>query len=194
MSAHIDDLTGTIQFRVEGQAALPKWQQSILQNALRSDYSPPNALRFQCRIATDARVAFERIDLGDGESLTMHPKAKPQFGKNDKGHAYLTTTMVYSKDGQSYRISWVGDAVPLRMKQVAVSHDEGKAVKATVVPLDLGAATVLPAYLARGRKSRQEYNTPAKKRARAKYASKGKPKVSATPKHCARLTAADLAA
>ena len=194
MNAHIPNMLGTIDFRVEGQPAIPKWQQTAIADALKRNDSPPKALRFQCRIATDARVMFEKVRLVDGETLTLHRKAKPQFGKDRSGNAFLTTTLVYSGDGKAYSVKWVGSAVPDRMQSVAVKHDLGKAVRPAVIPLDLADATVVPAHIANGYATTQTNPREVQARADRKYQAKrkangGKPVTKYT---FGRLTADDL--
>ena len=196
MNTYIDNLTGIIPFNVEAQDALPKWQQIALTDALARNDSAPKALRFQCRIATDARTVFESVTLDDGETLTLHPKAKPQFGKDRDGHAFLTVTLRYSKDGKGYRFRWVGDAVPRKMQQVAVKHDQGKAVRATTIPLDLAAATVTPAWKAAGRTGQQRKDESKAKVSRATYEARRKANGGRPLTHYTfgRLTAADILA
>lgn len=135
--------SGIVKFRVEGQKALPPFQQEINRRFIAMDGEMPNALRYQCRIATDARKAFESVPLADGETLTLHHRVMPQFGwENDRGRAFLTATMVYSGDGKTYRVKWIGSKVPGKMLDVAVRHDEGKFVAATTIMLDLADAEV----------------------------------------------------
>lgn len=183
-------LSGKVSFKVSAQSAMPPWQQKIVREALARDESPPEALRFQCRMAVDARSNFARIDLTNGENISLHPRSKPQFGKNKRGLAYLTVTVVYSGDGESYRLQWAGDAVPKAMKRTAVKHDEGRAVAATTISLDLAKATVQPAWKAHGR--------PAPMSARAysdEYAMrKARDPAGREPqaRRCARLIKGDL--
>lgn len=168
----IDQIAGTIRFKVAGQKAYPKWVQQSLKDNLAAQTTPPESLRFQCRIAQDARENFKEVALDNGEKLTLHPKAKPQFGKNHKGHPYLTTTMRYSGDGKSYTVKWVGDAVPRKMQDVAVKHDKGMKVSAATVGLDLSRAIITPAW-AEYRKTAQAFKDPvAQQAAREKYARK----------------------
>ena len=131
----ITDLTGVIRFAIKGQEARSSWERKYLAQAINGGNGAPNDLRFQCRIAQDARENFENIDLPGGGSLTIHPKSKPQFGRDSSGRAYLTVVLVDSRDGESYKVRWLGDAVPRKMQEVAVKHDEGRRVGATRVAL-----------------------------------------------------------
>ena len=151
---------GIVRFKVAGQKALSKWAQQAIANALSVQESPPEALRFQCRIATDARENFAEVKLKDGGVLTLHPKSNPQFGKNHEGKVYLTVTVVYSITGETYRLRWIGPAVPPKMIDVAVKHDQGLAVKPAMVGLDLSKAEVTPTYKVGGggRKHRSTRN------------------------------------
>lgn len=189
-------LTGFIRFKVGGQDAIPKWQQTAIRSALDALDSPPEELRFQCRIATDARVAFANVELDDGNTLTLHSKARPQFGKNVDGHAYLTATMVYSGDGQAYTFRWVGEGVPLKMQEVAVKHDKGLAVKPVTIALDMAKAQIAPAWAAhaKGGPSAVTRDYKAETLIADERKAKGKPKIKRSPRTCARLTDADLAA
>jgi hypothetical protein len=189
----LTNITGVIRFKVAGQAAMPKWQQTALRDALANAAAPPESLRFQCRIATDARAAFSLIQLEGGNTLKLHPKAMPQFGKNHDGLPYLTATMLYSVDGQAYSFRWVGDAVPTLMQEVAVKHDKGLAVKPVSIVLQLGAAQITPSY-----KANKKANPPRSRDLVAEWALTAAKKASGVTKprkgkrNCARVTEADL--
>lgn len=190
----IPNLVGTIPFRVHGQKALSKFQQEVNARFIAMGGEMPESLRFQCRIATDARENFARIDLPDGETLTLHPKAAPQFGKNRDGHAFLTVTLKYSGDGRGYRFRWIGQNVPRKMQEVAVKHDQGKYVAATTVPLDLAAAEVTPSVIVNGNGSSPSRGSKAlAKSYRDKHLAK-RAVEKRGPRSCARLTADDLTA
>lgn len=176
---------GIVPFKVAGQAEVSKGVQSILKAQIEAG-SPPEELRFQCRIAQDARINFGNILLPDGETLTLHSRSFPQFGKTSRGHAYLTATMIYSGDGQTYTFRWVGSAVPREMMKVAVKHDLGKKVTATTVPLDLSKAEVTPAAKANNNQSRKTYAT-------TYYANRDRSKEPKRPRTCGRVVSADLA-
>ena len=130
----ITSLTGTIRFSIKGQEARPAWERKMLAAALDNGQGAPNDLRFQCRIAQDARENFASIPVPGG-TLSVHQKSKPQFGRDRNGNAYLTVVLVDSRDGRSYKVRWTGDAVPRKMQEVAVKHDEGRRVGATRVAL-----------------------------------------------------------
>lgn len=190
------NFAGLIRFKIAGQEALSKWAQEAIKDALERSDSPPESLRFQCRIATDARSVFSRIELDDGTELTLHPKAQPQFGKNRDGRPYLTVTLVHSKDGESYRLRWIGDAVPRKMQEVAVKHDLGRAVRAATVRLDLADAEVTPSHKVAGRAHRSKRDT------KAEYARKkagagvkgGVSGITRSKRHCGRIVESDLIA
>lgn len=188
------DFAGLVRFKVAGQEALSKWAQEALKNALESADAPPESLRFQCRIATDAKTVFKEIALEDGTSLTLHPKAQPQFGKNRDGHPYLTVTLVHSADGEAYRFRWIGNAVPKKMQEVAVKHDLGKSVRTSTVGLDLSAAEVTPAARAYGNphKSERDYKAEYERKKGSEGVKGG---VSGKPRgarRCGRITESDL--
>lgn len=191
----LTELDGIIRFKVAGQAAVPRWQQTMMREALEKLDSPPEALRFQCRIATDAVENLKRVELANGETLTLHHQARPQFGKNRSGHAYLTATMTYSGDGENYTLRWVGDAVPSKMQEIAVQHDQGRAVKPVTVALDLSKAQITPAWKAHSwqqgpSKSVRSY-AKEKERAEARRAA-GKPKRTRAKRNACRITSEDL--
>ena len=191
----LNSVSGIVRFKVKGQNAQPKWIQSLLAESLDRQVAPPEALRYQCRIATDANENLEVIDLPDGETLTLHYKKKSQFGKNSKGQAFLTATFVYSGDGQGYCLRWVGDAVPKKMQQVAVAHDQGKKVAPTTIALDLSKATVTPSWRINGHRgpSNLTRSFADEKAQAAKRRAAGKPKGTKDTRYCGRLTAADIA-
>ena len=189
----IKNLSGTVKFKVEGQQAQPKWMQTALKDALDKAEAPPESLRFQCRIATDARANFKYIELPDGESLSLHPKSNPQFGKNRNGHAYLTASLVYSGDGQAYTFRWIGDAVPKKMQEVAVRHDKGQFVRPTVVLLDLAKATVAPSWKVNGHAGPGVTNNSRSKERAAEASRRLRAGVRIrSPRNCARLTDSDI--
>lgn len=187
-------LTGFIPFKVAGQEALTKWAQKAISAALDSVDSPPESLRFQCRIATDARENFSLITLPNGETLTLHPKARPQFGKNRDGHAFLTATMIYSGDGLGYRLRWIGNDVPQKMQEVAVKHDKGLAVKPAVVGLDLSKAEITPSWKAHGYEGpkSEALRSQARREAGKLGSWDGDRKAKRGKRTCARLTDADI--
>ena len=190
----ITALSGVVGFKVAGQKADPKWKQTMLKEMIKLGTAPTEALRFQCRIATDARENFEKIELADGETLTLHPKARPQFGKNRDGKAFLTATMIYSGDGKSYRLSWVGESVPRKMQEVAVKHDQGLAVRAATIPLDLANAKVtLSAQAHRNVGAPSRTPEALRDHQRAIRSGKHVPKKRG-PRTCSRLTDEDLLA
>lgn len=188
----LENLAGIVRFKVEGQRALPKWQRNALVAAMGSLDSPPEALRFQCRIAQDAQKNLAFVELENGESLTLHSKARPQFGKDHTGQAYLTATMTYSKDGESYTLRWVGDKVPPKMKEVAVKHDKGEAVSATTIGLNLADAQVMPIWKAQKRSAAVKRDHKAENARRSEIREAGE-KRTRGPRSCARITDADLA-
>lgn len=195
LAPFLDDLPRAIKFKVAGQQADPKWKQTMLKKMVDLGDAPTEALRYQCRIATDARENLATVELTDGETLTLHRTVQPQFGKNSEGRAFLTATMMYSGDGQGYRFQWIGDAVPRKMQEVAVKHDGGKAVRATTILLPLSDAIVTPSWKAKGARgpgiSNKAHATEAGRARQAAHARAkgGKP----AARTCHRLTADDLA-
>lgn len=194
----IPKFSGIIKFRVKGQRALPPFQQELNRRFIALGGEMPEALRYQCRIATDARENLKLVKLDNGETLTLSPSVAPQFGKNRHGQTYLTATMLYSGDGLYYRVNWTGAAVPEKMARIAVAHDLGKYVRAAVIPLDLAAADVRPSWKVQGRKgpgrAGRDYEdeetrrtTPKSERTRAGRQKRGS-------RTCRRTTAADLVA
>jgi hypothetical protein len=128
------DMKGRIRFPVKGQDERPAWERKILYNEINGGHGAPKDLRYQCRIAMDAREVFSSVPV-EGGTLTLHDKSKPQFGRDKNGKPYLTVVLVDSRDGESYMVRWIGDAVPKKMVQVAVKHDQGKRVEPTIVGL-----------------------------------------------------------
>lgn len=125
---------GIVRFRIKGQEARAPWERKLLAAAISNGDGAPNDLRFQCRIAQDARDNFADIEVPGGK-LSIHPRSKPQFGRDRHGRAYLTVVLVDSRDGESYKYRWYDDAVPRKMQEVAVKHDEGRRVSPTTVGL-----------------------------------------------------------
>ncbi|RBP66369.1 hypothetical protein DFO66_103316 [Brevibacterium sanguinis] len=186
---------GVVRFKVAGQKALPRWARQAITNALEVQESPPESLRFQCRIATDARENFAEVKLDDGSSLKLHPRSNPQFGKNNEGRPYLTVTVTHSTSGDTYRLRWIGGAVPSKMQEVAVKHDKGLAVAATTIGLDLSKAEVTPIHLATGipHRSKRDYKAENERRGRgARAIPGGVSGVRKRTRHCARITEDDL--
>lgn len=183
---------GTVPFKVAGQPELSKGQQSILRKSVENG-SPPEELRFQCRIAQDARLNFGTVVLPNGETLKLHSHSYPQFGKTVRGHAYLTASMVYSGDGEAYTFRWVGDSVPVEMLKVAVRHDLGKEVKPATIPLDLKQAEVTPTHKAQNHPhpSERDYVAEESTRNQNRTRKRGKGLTGRT-RTCARVVAADV--
>ena len=185
--------TGKVQFMIEGQDALPRWQQQAIQNGLTSEAGPPESLRHTCRIAQDARKNFAHIETKEGETFSFHPKGSSQFGKNRKGQAYLTVTLLHEGSGESYKVQWIGEAVPKRMQRVAVQHDEGKSVKPTTVLLDLAKAVFTPAHKAKGMTHPKNRDNKAEQERRRELREAGEAPVRRRGRRtCARLVRSDL--
>lgn len=195
------NMTGIVNFKVDAQKAEPSWVQDLMQSAVDNSKEMPNALRFQCRIALDAREVFSTFRTEDGTSYRLHPRSRPQFGKNIKGNPYLTVTVQRAGDGKAFTLTWEGDDVPMTMKRVAVNHDVGKAIRAQSIPLDLARAQV--STPASGRNIREYADLSDAEKAlragrdagfrKAKAAYKTKAKARPKGKHvCARLTEHDL--
>lgn len=185
----ITSLKGTVRFHVKGQEARPGWERKMLANALNNGQGAPNDLRFQCRIAQDARENFESIPIPGGGTLSIHQKSKPQFGRDRNGKPYLTVVLVDSRDGESYKVRWLGDAVPRKMQEVAVKHDEGKRVAATRVALRWQDAEITRSEHAVNTRGRKDLDESGEIRVRPNGRTGG-PK----PTRCFdRLCATDLA-
>lgn len=190
--------SGKVRFKIKPQEAQPKWIRAALRDNLTKRVAPPEALRYQCRIATDARENFSLVELDNGETMRLSPSAKPQFGKNHEGRIYLTATLIYSGDGESYKVRWIGDAVPTKMIDVAVRHDQGLAAKGATVVLDMSQAEITPSHKAVGpwqkhkseRDYKKEYQVRGPKGSRALGGVSG---VVRSKRYCGRATAADTA-
>lgn len=185
-----------IRFKVQGQQALPKWQRDAIKRGLESEAGPPESLRFQCRIATDAIENLQDVELSDGSRLKLHHKARPQFGKNRDGLPYLTATLVHDVTGDSFRVQWVGEAVPIAMQRTAVAHDEGRKVPRRVIALDLSEATITPSHRTRhgSRVHRKDRDPKAEKARRRELRAQGiAPRRRRSRRTCGRLTADDVA-
>lgn len=189
------DFDAKIRFKIKGQSALAKWQQEAIKRGLDSPTGPPEALRFNCRIAQDAKENFADIPLRDGSSLRLDPRGvQPQFGKNRDGDAYLTVTLTHSGSGDSFKVQWIGDGVPEAMKTTAVMHDEGRKVPPKTVLLDLAKARVTPVHEVCGNKNKSQRDIAAEQARRAELRASGMPKQTRSKRHCDRLTSADLTA
>lgn len=181
----ITNLSGVIRFAVKGQQARESWERKLLAKVINGGVGAPNDLRYQCRIAQDARENFANIPIAGGGHLSVHPKSKPQFGRDQSGRAYLTVVLVDSRDGESYKVRWVGDAVPRKMQEVAVKHDEGRRVGATRVALRWEDAEITRSEHT-PRRRRESAGTPAR---RESAKTTGEPR----SRSAGRLCAADLA-
>lgn len=182
-----------IRFRIKGQEALPKWTREAIRRQMDSPSGPPESLRFQCRIAQDAGEMFKRVDLPDGSYLSLNnKKVRPQFGKNRDGQAYLTVTLTHSATGESYRVKWLGDAVPLAMQRTAVMHDKGVKVGPKTVLLDMAKAQITPAHVAKGQAHRSKRDFIDERKRREELRAAGVKPVPRAPRHCARITEDDL--
>lgn len=187
------DFDAKVRFKIKGQSALAKWQQEAIKRGLDSPTGPPEALRFNCRIAQDAKENFAEVPLGNGSYLFLDPRGvQPQFGKNVHGEAYLTVTLKHSDSGESFRVQWIGEAVPEAMKTTAVMHDEGRKVGAKTVLLELDKARITPVHQVSGNKDKSKRDIAAEQARRAALRAAGVPKQKRSKRTCERLTSADL--
>jgi hypothetical protein len=177
------ELKGRVVVAVQGQTAQPAWMQNLLKKALDNGVGADQELRFTCRIAQDAKAAFARITTADGSDWVLNPKAAPQFGRNRHGNAYLTLGLIHEATGGRVRITWEGEGVPPKMKEVAVKHDEGRRVGATRIALNLEDAEVTELL---------ERTEGDRNRAR-RYEAKSARHVAGTTRRHGRLCATDLA-
>lgn len=133
---------GIVKVPVDAQERRPAWEQRALQAALMGGEGALKQLRYVCRIAQDANRAFKSLRLVDGSTFFLDSGNKAQFGRNHAGLAFLTLGLIEGETGEKYRLKWEGDAVPLKMQEIAVQHDEGRAVRACTLALDVARATV----------------------------------------------------
>lgn len=186
--SEVVDMEGAVRFSIKGQNARPAWERKMLAQAIDNGQGAPNDLRFQCRIAQDAREVFASVPV-EGGTLSIHPRSKPQFGRTKDGEAYLTVVLVDSRDGESYKVRWVGEAVPRKMQEVAVKHDEGKRVGAARVALRWEDAEIVPSQHTDNR-TRHDVDETGAVRVRADGRTGG----DKVPRRCFdRLCATDLA-
>lgn len=176
------ELKGRVVVAVQGQSAQPAWMQNLLKKALDSGNGADQELRFTCRIAQDAKTAFSRITTADGEEWALNPKAAPQFGRNGRGNAYLTLGLIHEETGVRVRLTWEGDVVPSKMKEVAVKHDEGKRVGATRIALKLEEAEIVEI----------EARTESDRNRARRYEAKSQRHHAGTQRRHGRLCASDL--
>lgn len=174
---------GMAKIRIKGQEAEPKWKQRLIQKALQDGTGASKELRYQCRVAQDVNAAFsEGLLLPDGTRIVPRKDSPAHFGRNADGQPYLTIGVTWDLDGADYKLTWVGERVPLKMKEVAVKHDEGKKVGATTVALRLEDAIAT--------RVRHDLNRSGEKAPR-KPAKTG-PHLTKKPRHFDRICAADL--
>lgn len=177
------ELKGRVVVAVQGQSAQPTWMQNLLRKALNHGAGADQELRFTCRIAQDAKKAFERITTEDGEEWILNPKATPQFGRNQRGNAYLTLGLISTDTGERIRLTWEGRAVPSKMKEIAVKHDEGRRVGATRIALPLETAKITEIVQQTDESSRQR---------KRRYEAKTGRGAAGVPRAHGRLCNADL--
>ena len=184
-------ISGTVDFAVKGQAQLPKWQREAIANGLKSEYGPPESLRFNCRMAEDARENFKEI-IDDQERVwTLHPNGNPQFGRNVRGEPYLTVTL-QDEAGDGYKFRWAGDAVPKRMAELAVRHDEGREVAPSTIRLSLARAEVAPSHQSAKVPYRKDRDNSAEWKRRKALRESGEAPRKRAPRKCGRITRDDL--
>lgn len=136
---------GTVKVPVSATAARPEWERKLLLAALANGEGASKQLRYVCRIAMDANEAFARIMVRKGDraiEYRLDPQTKAQFGRNKRDLPFLTLGLVNQETGDKYQLNWEGDNVPLKMQELAVRHDEGVAVRACTISLDLQKARV----------------------------------------------------
>jgi hypothetical protein len=145
-------MSGTIRIRVKGQDAEPKWKQTLLRRALKDGMGATKDLRYQCRIAQDSNTSVRKdrlpdgtdgLFLSDGTYVKPRPQSPAHFGRNARNLPYLTIGLNWSEDGADYKVTWTGDKIPMKMKEAAVKHDEGRKVGVKIVDLNLADATIV---------------------------------------------------
>src|SRR5690625_7805851 len=75
-------------FKVKGQKELPKWQREAIRRGVESESGPPESLRFQCRITTDANENAEGVKPMDGGTVTDHQNARTPIGEDHNDLPY----------------------------------------------------------------------------------------------------------
>lgn len=127
----------TFKLKIGSQTAINKSLRKKLAAVDTSDFD--GSLRFTCRVAQDMNKTLEE-QLPDG--WTPNRSARAQFGKDFEGKPYLTVGVV-DNNNEAWRIRWTGKAIPRKLAEVAVKHDTGSAVRATVVPMPVTSAQVI---------------------------------------------------
>lgn len=160
-----------LKVHVQGQNPMTAGQRQLLKNAFKDGVDLPTSLRFTCRIAEDVKLTIGDGIEFDGQVYKLNPAATPQFGKNKDGHAFLSFSLNRESDGKFFGFSWVGDAVPYKMKQVAVKHDLGEPVRACSIKLSFADAKVrLKPEPSGGRRDSRPSNRPRLKGGRPSHA------------------------
>jgi len=181
-----------VKINIKGQERRPAWERAVFKKALADGVGAQNGLRFQCRIAQDANEAFAHAEIG-GEMWHLNPKLKAQFGRNSKGHPYLTVGLISDADpSRRYRLTWEGEQVPTKMIDVAVKHDSGEKVGRATVGLRLDNAQIAPVNskpAERQRKNDATYHATKKGKAQRERDAAAK----RAKKTFGRCTVADLA-
>jgi hypothetical protein len=115
----------------------------MLRQAFGDGVDVPIEVRHNCRIALDTNKAIASGIEVNGKVHRPNPKVRAQFGKNDKGLAYLIFGLIDEETGQPLTLTFEGfGPVPIKMCEVAVAHDEGRNVRPTTIGLNLARATV----------------------------------------------------
>ena len=151
----MNNVTGNLIVRVKGRQALPRFDQELRKKALGDGAGAIQQLRFVCRIAEDTNEAIANgFTDSKGKRYTPNPKARAQFGRNSSGAAYLTFGVI-DPSGKKIRLTWEGESVPMRMKKVAVAHDEGHRISSSEIKLDLSKAIVRESIKKDGRRRKR---------------------------------------
>jgi hypothetical protein len=136
--------SGILDIIVPEQVGLTGAQRKLIRDSFGDGQDLPSKVRFSCAIAEAVNDTVKDGILIAGTVYMPNPKARAQFGKNKRGHPYLTIGLVDPEGDARYTLTWQGDAVPVQMAVIALKHDQGKRAETIGIPLPLDAAKVHP--------------------------------------------------
>jgi hypothetical protein len=136
MESQIDDLFDgyAIELTIPGSHHSPA-QAEAIRKAMKG--LNPQKLRYNCVVAESLNIClgggpkgtppeeYGEFDVGD-RTFQLNCKGKSQFGMDQNGKPYLTTSLVDVELDTRYSFTWRGDDIPRELLETAVLHDEGK--------------------------------------------------------------------
>lgn len=136
-------LEGLIKLKIAPQSARSRWEQKMFEKVLGDGTDIDPSLIWGCHIAKDVNDSFPELQKAIGYGLLANPHSPARFYTEKRsGLRTLTWGALDPVSGDRYKITFRGEAVPKKLRDIAMAHDRGKPTRAATVALDLSKAEV----------------------------------------------------